>query len=61
VGYRVNSRQGTRFRIWTSQILKDHLVRGYTLNERRLKAEAARFKELRQTLGVMSSPVTRAP
>jgi hypothetical protein len=37
VGYRVNSKRGTQFRIWATQTLKDHLVRGYTLNERRLR------------------------
>ena len=31
VGYRVKSPQGTRFRIWATRTLKDHLVRGYTL------------------------------
>jgi hypothetical protein len=37
VGYRVNSKRGTQFRIWATETLKDHLVRGYTLNERRLR------------------------
>ncbi len=37
VGYRVKSKRGTQFRIWATQTLKDHLVRGYTLNERRLR------------------------
>ena len=37
VGYRVNSKRGTQFRIWATQTLKDHLIKGYTLNERRLK------------------------
>ncbi len=36
VGYRVNSILGTQFRIWATHTLKDHLIRGYTLNERRL-------------------------
>ncbi len=36
VGYRVNSKRGTQFRIWATSILKDHLARGYTLNQRRL-------------------------
>ena len=43
VGYRVNSLRGTQFRIWATQVLKEHLVKGYTANERRLK-------ELRQSL-----------
>ena len=30
VGYRVKSKQGTRFRIWATSILRDHLVKGYT-------------------------------
>jgi hypothetical protein len=37
VGYRVKSKRGTQFRIWATQTLKDHLVRGYTLNVRRLR------------------------
>ena len=36
VGYRVKSQRGTQFRIWATTILKDHLVRGYSLNQRRL-------------------------
>jgi len=43
VGYRVNSRRGTQFRIWATQVLREHLVRGYTVNARQLA-------ELRQTL-----------
>jgi hypothetical protein len=34
VGYRVKSKQGTQFRIWANQILKDYLLRGYSLNNR---------------------------
>ncbi len=36
VGYRVNSKRGTLFRIWTTSVLKDHFIKGYTVNERRL-------------------------
>ena len=36
VGYRVNSKRGTQFRIWATRTLREHLVRGFTLNERRL-------------------------
>ena len=43
VGYRVNSKRGTQFRIWATRVLKDHLVKGYTANERRLA-------EMRQSL-----------
>ena len=37
VGYRVNSKRGTQFRIWATGVLREHLVHGYTVNERRLK------------------------
>jgi prophage maintenance system killer protein len=37
VGYRVNSKRGTQFRIWATRVLRDHIVRGYSTNERRLK------------------------
>lgn len=50
VGYRVNSRQGTHFRIWANQVLKDYLVKGYALNEQRLNAQHARIRELERTL-----------
>ncbi len=43
VGYRVNSRRGTQFRIWATQVLRDHLVKGYSVNAKRLQ-------ELRQSL-----------
>jgi death-on-curing family protein len=37
VGYRVKSKQGTEFRIWATKVLKDHIIKGYTLNQKRLK------------------------
>jgi len=36
VGYRVKSKQGTQFRIWASSVLKDYLIKGYAINEKRL-------------------------
>lgn len=36
VGYRVNSKRGTQFRQWATQRLKEHLVQGYTINQKRL-------------------------
>lgn len=40
VGYRVKSAQGTRFRQWATRTLRDHLVRGYTINRQRFEANA---------------------
>jgi len=37
IDYRVKSQRGTQFRIWANKILKEYLVKGYDINERRLK------------------------
>ncbi|WP_395074130.1 RhuM family protein [Flavobacterium sp.] len=37
VGYRVKSIQGTQFRQWATQRLKEHLVNGYSINQKRLE------------------------
>ena len=34
VGYRVKSQQGTQFRIWETNVLRDYLLKGYALNQR---------------------------
>ncbi len=39
VGYRVKSKQGTQFRIWATKILKDYLLKGYSLNNRMNRIE----------------------
>ena len=36
VGYRVNSQNATKFRIWATKILRDHIIKGYTINQKRL-------------------------
>ncbi len=50
VGYRVKSKQGTRFRQWATQRLKDHLVKGYTLNEKRLQQLVQNMQQLEQAV-----------
>lgn len=37
VGYRVNSKQGTQFRIWATKHLKEYLIQGYSVNQKRLE------------------------
>ena len=39
VGYRVNSKLGTQFRIWATRTLREHLVRGYTLDRQRRRCQ----------------------
>lgn len=53
VGYRVNSKQGTQFRIWATQVLCDHILQGYTINEKRMQSEVARLSELKNAVDVM--------
>lgn len=54
VGYRVNSKQGTRFRQWATQTLRDHIVKGYTLNEQRFREQAEKLTEMRQTVELLA-------
>jgi len=39
VGYRVNSKRGTQFRIWANRVLKDYLLKGYVINNRMNRIE----------------------
>jgi len=58
VGYRVNSKQGTRFRQWATQVLRDHIVKGYTVNEQRLREESAKLREMRRTMELLARTLT---
>ncbi len=44
IGYRVNSKRGTQFRIWATRTLREHLVRGYTLDRQRFERNAAELE-----------------
>ena len=52
VGYRVNSKRGTQFRIWATRLLKKHLIEGYTYNERRLREKG--LTEAQQAIQILS-------
>ena len=43
VGYRVNSHQATQFRIWATQILKEYLIKGFAMDDERLKNPGSIF------------------
>lgn len=54
VGYRVKSKRGTQFRIWANNVLKDYLIKGYAVNEKRLhesQQQLQEFKTLAQLQG----------
>jgi prophage maintenance system killer protein len=52
VGYRVNSKCGTQFRIWATGVLRNHLLKGYTVNPKRLR-------ELRQSIRLVENALER--
>ncbi|MEQ8202924.1 MAG: RhuM family protein [Smithellaceae bacterium] len=57
VGYRVNSKRGTQFRIWATNVLRRHLVDGYTINEKRLKAQQSKIRDLQETVRLLGNIV----
>lgn len=52
VGYRVKSPRGTQFRIWATQVLRQHLIQGYTLHQRRLQERG--LGDLQDALALMA-------
>jgi DNA ligase (NAD+) len=53
VGYRVNSRKAVEFRKWASSILKDYLIKGYSVNYKRIMRKE--LEELKQTVLLLSN------
>ncbi|MEX2380060.1 MAG: virulence protein RhuM/Fic/DOC family protein [Vicingaceae bacterium] len=54
VGYRVNSLQGTQFRQWATQRLKEHLIDGYTINKERLKQKNQEVIHLKTGIKILN-------
>lgn len=52
VGYRVKSSRGTQFRIWATQVLRQHLIQGYSLHQRRLQERG--LGDIQQALALMA-------
>lgn len=50
VGYRVKSKRGAQFRIWANSVLKDYLVKGYSLNEKRLAESKLQLEEIKKAI-----------
>ncbi len=58
VGYRVNSKNATQFRIWANSVLKEFLVKGYAINE---NAKMEQLKELKAAVRLLSNVVESHP
>ena len=60
VGYRVNSKKATDFRIWATNVLHNYLTKGVAVNERRLKSlDSKKLKEVEGMMGVVRRLITR--
>ena len=57
VGYRVKSKQGTQFRIWANKILKEYLVKGYVVNEKRLAQKEQEVQLLKNGIQILSRAI----
>ncbi len=54
VGYRVNSKRATQFRIWANKVLKEYLIKGYAVNR---NAQIEQLEDLKRTIAVMSDVI----
>lgn len=55
VGYRVNSARATQFRIWATDVIRRHLIDGYTLNEHRLMQQAHKLQTLQRAIKLIGA------
>ena len=55
VGYRVNSKRGTKFRQWANQVLKEYLIKGYVVNENRVVVSNENYIELRNEVSSINN------
>ena len=55
VGYRIKSQRGTQYRIWANKILKDYLIKGYSINEKRLLQQNEQLRQLQESVKLLGS------
>lgn len=60
VGYRVKSKQGIQFRQWATKRLKELLIQGYTINEKRLAQKEQEVKVLKNGIQILARSVSKA-
>ncbi|MCF6212607.1 MAG: virulence RhuM family protein [Flavobacteriaceae bacterium] len=59
VGYRIKSQRGTQFRIWAHKILKEYLIKGFSINEKRLTQHNKQLKELQDSVKILGDILER--
>jgi prophage maintenance system killer protein len=57
VGYRVNSKKGTAFRIWANSVLKQYLVKGYAINQKRLTQKEEEIQILKNGISILGRAI----
>jgi len=58
VGYRVNSKRGIQFRIWASKIIKEYLLKGFAIDNKRLIQQNDQLKELQTTVKILGDSLS---
>lgn len=58
LGYRVNSKRATSFRVWATKILKEYLIKGYAINQKRLEQKG--LKELNETISLLKDTISKS-
>lgn len=59
VGYRVNSKRGTTFRRWANSVLKEYMLKGYSIDQERLTKNNLNYVEFVETVKIVSSLIER--
>ena len=54
IGYRVNSKKATQFRIWATNVLRDYLTKGYAVNEKLLQSQKSKIEALQTSVSLLS-------
>jgi len=57
VGYRVSSKRGTEFRIWSNTILRDYLTKGYAIDKRKFQEQSRQLDELKHTVKLLGNVI----
>lgn len=55
VGYRVNSKRGIQFRIWATSVIKEYLLKGFIIDNKRLMEENYKLKELQSSVKILAN------
>ncbi|MES2216598.1 MAG: RhuM family protein [Patescibacteria group bacterium] len=55
VGYRINSKRATKFRMWATKVLRDYLVQGYAINQYQLPKSSEALDGLREAIALIES------